>query len=153
MIDDLRHLHRKNMITIDNEICKQITGGEDFAIEDIEYAQTDTEQIVIVCLGEYYLIATDMGGEESFAMCEVYDEGTEYLDNDEVSFLDNITITSSEGRTTYSLTNTTSELELDFAFCEYCTNNDHYDYLLVKRDLESVIVYRGVSIEEDSVVI
>jgi hypothetical protein len=153
MIDDLRHLRRKDMLTIDDDICKQITGSEDFAIEEIEYAQTDTEQVIIMCLGDYYLIGTDMGGEESFAVCELYDVGLEYLDTDEVSFLDEIDIASSEGRTTYSLTYVTSELESDCAFCEYSTSDDYYDYLLVKRDLESTTVYRGISVGEENIVL
>ena len=153
MIDKLRSLKRHSMLTIDDAVCRQITTQDDFSVDDIECIQTENEQIVIVTMGDYYLIGTDVGGDEKFAVCEIYDEGNDYLDRDEINFLDEIDIGHRENATTYYFVSIPLDLGNDCAFCEYETNEDYYHYLLIHRNQESAIVYRGVTINEDDIII
>jgi len=152
MIDDLKELHHNDMLTIDNEICRQITGLEDFTINQIDYVQTDSEQIVLIEIDDYYLIATDIGGIEKFAICELFDEGISYLDSDE-SFLDKIKLKGGEGSINYICSDMSSTSESDFTFCEYTTNEDYYNYLIIQQSPYVVNVYRGVTIDENNIVL
>ena len=104
-------------------------------------------------MGDYYLIGTDIGGDDKFAVCEIYDEGSDYLDIDGISFLDKIDLEGGENTVTYDLDNVSFDLDADLAFCEYQTDEDYNNYLLVCRTHESVMVYRGVAIGEDSIII
>ena len=153
MIDKLRHLKRREMITIDNDTCFQFTTQEDFTIDKIENTKSDSERVTVVTMGDYYLIGTEVDGDEKFAVCEIYDEGSEYLDRDETSFLDEIKLEGGEGSISYNFNNMPLDMGAECAFCEYETDEDFRNYLLVHRTPDFTVVYRGVVIEEENIVI
>jgi len=157
MIEQLANLQPNEMITIDNDPSKRLTGLEDFTISEVFNYEFDGQRLAIVEMNDddyYYLIATDMGGDPLFAVCEQHDEDcgdTQYLNN-EGNFLDEIELTGGESSVVYRMTNSLSSNEEDDEFAEYISN-DHYDYLLLWKQEDCVYVYRGLTINENAVLI
>jgi len=157
MIERLEELQPGEMLTIDNEFSKQLTSLEDFTIYGTRNFLFEGQQVIILELNEHHLIASDMGGDLKFAICEVYDEDNgKYLDDDK-SFLEEIELTGGESSSSYRKTNaSSSEEEEDDAFCEYVANDHydyHYDYLFVLKKIDGMVIYRGATVEEDAILL
>jgi hypothetical protein len=159
MIEQLEQLQPGEMLTIDNEVSKQLTGLEDFSVEGTSRFEFDGQQVIIIEMNTYNLIATDMGGDLKFAICEEYDEAcgspvseTDYL-GPERKFLDEIELIGGELSVVYLMTNASSpDEEDDDAFAEY-TATDYYNYLLIWRQSNCVSVYRGIMVREDALLL
>jgi len=151
MIDELAMLKSGAMISVDDEISKQFTGQEDFVINQVERYDVDGVDIAIAELGDYSLIVTYLSGSMICAICEGFGEEIDCFDSDD--FADEIVLCGGEedfvyqkGQAAYATSDTPS-------FCEYFTSDYHLDYLMVSEDSDCVNVYRGICVDEDSVIL
>lgn len=154
MIEQLERLKRNDMITIDDELSKRLTGMDDFTVKENFNYSFDGQQIIFLELNDIFMIASDLGGETTYAICEECNDllpNDEYVDEDGV-FEDEIEIKGGEESVTYMLKYHTVYEDYDMHFFEY-SSNDKYNYLLIYKDEEQIEVYRGIVFNESSIVI
>ncbi len=153
MIDELKQLKPTSMLTIDDESSRQLTGSEDLTVTDSWKYDYDGTCIVFVELDANYLIAHNLTGETKCFVCEEYDSGEQYFDADEQDFLDEIELEGGDDCPIYEATNCVYAGEDSTpSLCEYSADH-HFDYMLIVKHEEKVMVYRGIEIEEGSIIL
>lgn len=153
MIEELIQLEPQSMLSIDDERSKQFTGLEDFIIVAIENINCESAQVVIVDLNDFILISSNLSGEIKYAICELYDDGYEYLDDNEEDFSETIELIGGEGNQIYQQTYIGFSIDhVEDSFCEY-TTDDHFDFILIRKQEHSVMVYRGFELAEMALVL
>lgn len=153
MIDRLLTLNANDMISVDEDSSKQFTGCEDFVISEINKYNYDGAEIVIVSLDDYTLIASSLTGDARFAICELYDEGEEYLEDDR--FTEVLELTGGESVECYELNEAvySDEGNETTGFAEYTLADGFYNFLIVHKSHKHVLVYRGITVEEDNIIL
>src|SRR5690348_3320483 len=73
MIESLKKLSSGDLITIDNEKSKDMSGQEDFEITDIRSFTTEDGECIIITLEDYVLISHTLHGDEKYFFYEIDD--------------------------------------------------------------------------------
>lgn len=151
MIEELQQLEENAMITIDSDSSKNLTGLEDFVVDYVYSYNCDDTEIVMISLGEYFLIASNISGENKYAICENYDDADEYIEDE--AFLEVIEISGGENVDQYQQIAAiyTCDNE-DTNFCEYSSDSD-FNYAMIYADKDKTELYRGVEIDEDQIIL
>ena len=156
MIDELKQINRKSMLTIDEDAAKQFTGIEDLTVTDQWHYDYDSVAVVFVEFDTYYLIANNFLGEVRYFLCEEYDTGEEYFDTADQDFLPEIQLISGDDSPLYAQSHAPWHNDDDddevAAVCEYAAEH-HFDYMIVVWHEGSVVAYRGLEINEDSILL
>ena len=154
MIENLKNLQPGDMITIDDDAARVLTSNDDFTIKKIQCHACDGEDIIIVCLDGYSLVGSTLSGNILFAICEQYDEGDGYFDKENGCFLETINLLGGEGSISYRATTegVYSESEYVPSFCEY-EADDYFNFILAEKTSSSILIRRGFTIPEHSIVI
>lgn len=152
MIDELKQIKSKSMLTIDDESSRQFTGSEDLTVTDSWRYDYDDTCIVFVELDAHYLVAHNLLGETRYFVCEEYDSGEQYFDATEEDFLDEVELEGGDDCPVYEATSCVYSGEDTPDLCEYSADH-HFDYMLIVKHEDEVLVYRGVEIEEGSIIL
>ncbi len=151
MIEALKKLKPGAMLTIDAEVSKDFTNQEDFVVEASQEYNCDGTEVVIVTLGDFTLTATNISGDTKFSICEHYDDGDSYVDGDD--FFDEIEVAGGEGDDEYQKIDAVYACdEGDTAFGEY-TSSCHFNYILIHTNKDGTLLYRGIEVTEDQIIL
>jgi len=153
MIDEIARLELGSMISIDDEVSKRFTSQEDFVVGDIQDFSIEGVSILVVELNDYWLVATDLHGETTCAICESYGEEIDYIDDND-DFAEEINIHMGEDDVFYQKGQALYSDEYDIpSFCEYFSQNNYINYLLIQEGAESITAYRGMAIEPENIIL
>lgn len=153
MIENLEELNTKMMISIDNSDSYQLTGLEDFEIANINIIEIDDTKTIIIESDDFFIIATNISGDEVYAICENYNDDEQYFTDDEC-FMEEIELAGGEEVSVY-----TKHAEIadessmeDNLIAEY-KSNDWFNFLLIRYTNNQTITYRGVEISDNDIIL
>lgn len=153
MIEEIAQLEAGAMISIDEEVSKRFTTHEDYVVGVVQEFNVESVTILVVELGNYCLVATDLHGDVNCAICEELHEEIDYLDEAD-DFANEIEFRMGEAESTYHKRQAVYSTDYELpSFCEYTSQDDYKNFLLVRENAEDVILYHGIAVETENVIL
>lgn len=171
MYDDIKELRSGNKISVDHPGVFALTQQEDFEVRGVRVFSQDDGEIVMVELDEFHLVAHTLTGDPRYYMYEEYASGTAAaLDEEGLHPLDGEEFRArmrvkAGGKAVqckavngpvYGLAVDRDDRGGDaqeVGCCEYRTSWKHHPLLLVVREDDRLVAYRGLRVPEDSIVL
>ena len=153
MIEEIAQLDLGIMITIDEEVSKRFTSQEDFTVGSVQEFNVGGVTILVVELGDYCLVATNFHGDTDCAICEEVQKEIDYLDESD-DFAEEIEICTGGENELYQKGQSVYSTGDDMpSFCEYTNHEGHVNYLLIREEEKDIIIYRGIAVETENVIL
>lgn len=169
MIDELKNLQVEDTIFFTNDQAIDFFEEEELSVTGIKIYSSDDSEMVIVEMDEFFLVAHNFESDEKFFAYqliaegetgELEDEGYKFL-NDDDDFRHKIAIREdgmtvvyhpSDAGAIYGLskekTDSDSDEPNEVAICEYVTNSELLEYILIEREDDCASIMQGFEIEE-----
>jgi hypothetical protein len=167
MIEQLKDLTSGTTINFDNEDIAGFTEVEQMNVTSVELYSIDDNEIVVVELDEFYIVAHNFDTEPRIYLYQILDHGTtEDLENDGYYFLTedqdfrskivnrddtrSHIYKHSEVGAVYYMSDSNGDCET--SICEYiCNSHELANMLVIKKEEDELLILQGFEISADDI--
>ena len=155
MIEQLKELRKGDMITIDHDGVQDLANAEDLTITDVALYEVEDGQICSLTLDQFTLLAYEVADVSRYFFYETLDEGSgknKYCRKGE--FVRQFKMPIEDKRTAFVMVEECPLVTEDesMSFCQY-KSESYYDSIMVATAEDQWVIYIGIELEEQQILL